>query len=472
MITSIVAAVVIFAILIVVHEAGHFAMAKRMGVRVLRFSVGYPPRIFGFRRGETDYAIGATPLGGYVRMLGDEVAEEPTSATLLGYIKEILLDLEDAGRRTGWVAKGMAPEAAIKALADELAGSGVSAPMAVAAGAEAFSGRAGVGIGPDRAQAVIGRDLKPEELLILRAVEQAGSADRACEILSEGKPSGLIERFNARAFPSQPLARRFAIVLAGPAANILFAPILLSIVFMIGVPTILPVLGTIRPDLPGYAAGLRPGDRVVAVNGAAVGTWDELSALVKRSGGKPLDLTVQRGQASGSSSLHLTVTPKQVDEQTIYATKAPTWVIGVTPRGDEITRREPPLRAVRDGVIETGQMTATLLIGIGKIISGATPVRQALGGPIMIAQMAGREAHQGFADVAMFTVMLSLELGIINLFPVPLLDGGHLLFFTVEGLRGRPMKLRHREIAMQVGLFLLAILMAFVIVNDISRLIG
>ena len=112
------------------------------------------------------------------------------------------------------------------------------------------------------------------------------------------------------------------------------------------------------------------------------------------------------------------------------------------------------------------------MVGIYKIIDGSTSARKALGGPIMIAQMAGKEAHQGFADVAMFTVMLSLELGIINLFPVPLLDGGHLAFFVIEGVRGKPIKLRHREIAMQVGLFLLFILMAFVILNDISRLIG
>jgi regulator of sigma E protease len=321
--------------------------------------------------------------------------------------------------------------------------------------------------------AVLGREVKPEELIVLQAIERAGSVSRACEILSEGKPSALVEQYHSRAFPSQPLAKRFAIVLAGPASNIIFAPILMAVVFMVGVPTMLPVLGSIPKDLPGYAAGLRPGDRVVAVNEAKIDTWDKLSALVKQSGGNPIKLTVERKDASnGATPLNLTVTPKRVDEPTIYGTKAPTWVIGVTPRGDEITRREGPIAAVRDGVTESVGMCGTLIVGIAKIVSGSTPVRQALGGPIMIAQIAGREARQGFSDVAMFTVMLSLELGIINLFPVPLLDGGHLLFFVIEGVRGEPMKLRHREIAMQVGLFLLAILMAFVIVNDISRLIG
>jgi len=116
-------------------------------------------------------------------------------------------------------------------------------------------------------------------------------------------------------------------------------------------------------------------------------------------------------------------------------------------------------------------MAWMLVSGIAKIVTGATPVREALGGPIMIAQMAGQQAHEGFANIALFTVMLSLELGIINLLPVPMLDGGHLAFFVIEGVRGKPLKVRHREIAQQVGLFLLVVLMAFVIFNDISRIV-
>ncbi|HJU28301.1 MAG TPA: site-2 protease family protein, partial [Candidatus Binataceae bacterium] len=104
MLTSIIAAVVIFAVLIIVHEAGHFMVAKRLGVRVLRFSIGYPPRLFGIRRGETDYALGATPLGGYVRMLGDEVADEPSADTIRSYLKELQLDLIGAAQASGWLA--------------------------------------------------------------------------------------------------------------------------------------------------------------------------------------------------------------------------------------------------------------------------------------------------------------------------------------------------------------------------------
>lgn len=455
MITSIIAAVAIFAILIVVHEAGHFVMAKRLGVRVLRFSIGYPPRIWGIRRGETDYAIGLTPLGGYVRMLGDEVAEDPSPETIKSYLQELQLDLIGAAKNCGWLKGDTGSgDQALQKIAGEMAS---PTSESLAAG---------------RAASTLGRQPKLDEMLLLREVERAGSAARAIEGLAETRPSALLERFRQRAFPSQPLLKRIVIVLAGPLANILFAPLLMMVVFMVGLPTMLPVLGTVKQDMPGYAAGLRPGDHILSINGARTETWEDLSSAVKRSDGKQLDLVVRRPEAKGLVTFHLTVQPKLLPEQTVYGNKTPTWVIGVMPRGDEKTRRVAPLPAIRDGIVETGRMSVSLFIGIAKIIDGTTPARQALGGPIMIAQMAGREAHQGFADVALFMVMLSLELGVINLLPVPLLDGGHLLFFIIEAIRGKPLQLRHREIAMQVGLFLLVILMVFVILNDISRIIG
>lgn len=453
MITSIVATVVVFAVLIIVHETGHFLVAKRMGVRVLRFSVGYPPRIWGVRRGETDYAIGATPLGGYVRMLGDEISDEPSAATLENYAHELELDLIGAAKRSGWLPRGNRSEDdALKAIVAEIMPYGE--------------------ISAERALTVLGRAPKVEEDLVIRENAACGAAKLARERIGANRPSALIEQFNARAFPTQPLWRRFAIVLAGPFANILFAPVLMAVVLMLGAPIALPVIGDIQKDMPAYAAGLRSGDRVLSVNGAKVNSWDELSVLVKASGGSPIHFVIRRPGAAGPVTLDLAIRPKLVPESTIYGTKQPMWIIGVLPRGDERIVREGPIRAFGQAVVQTCNLAGSLCLGIYNIVRGATPVRQALGGPIMIAQMAGREAHQGFTNLAMFAVMLSLELGVINLFPVPLLDGGHLLFFTIEGLRGKPLNLRHREIAMQAGLVLLAILMAFVILNDISRLIG
>jgi regulator of sigma E protease len=475
MLLSVIAAVAIFAILVVVHETGHFLVAKRLGVRVLRFSIGYPPRVFGIRRGETDYALGATPLGGYVRMLGDEVAEEPGQDTIKSYLREIALDLIAAAKSTGWLKNCVQTdstqthggrdfqEQVLGALAETLAGS-----QPASSGAGGFI--AAQSHEPRALAAVLGRDLTIVEKLLIEQIHACGSVKLAIDKLADARPEVLLEAFKARAFPSQRLATRFAIVLAGPFANVLFAPLLMILVFMIGVPTLLPVIGKVRQDMPAFSAGLRQGDRVLAVNGREIKSWDELSEAVKGSRGVPLQLAISHPLKGVLK--RLTVTPKRLPEETIYGNKVPTWVIGVSPRGDKVTLRHGPLGAIRAGTVETAQLLATLCVGIARIFEGATPVREALGGPIMIAQMAGKEAHQGFADLALFTVMLSLELGIINLLPVPLLDGGHLLFFAIEGIRGKPMQLRHREIAMQVGLFLLVVLMAFVILNDISRIVG
>jgi regulator of sigma E protease len=449
MVISILAAVAVFATLVVVHEAGHFVVAKRLGVRVLRFSIGYPPRIAGIRRGETDYAIGATPLGGYVRMLGDEIGDDPSPATVELYLKELQLDILGAAKKSGWLKEsGKEGDDALLAIAQQV-GSGDSAVV----------------------QRILGREPKADEAILLREVDRANSVKRAIETLSATRPSSLLELFKAQAFPSQPLRKRFAIVLAGPVANILFAPLMMTVILMNGVPTLMPVIGAVKKDLPAAAAGLRPGDRVMQVGRERMEAWEDLSARVKGSNGKPLLIVVQRPDGNGVTTITLTITPQQVEEVTIYG-KAPTWVIGVTPRGDEYKRKISPQRALLEGFTQTARMTATLAVGIAKIVNGTTPARQALGGPISIAQIAGREMRAGFTEIAVFTVWLSLQLGIINLLPVPLLDGGHLLFFVFEGVRGKPLKLRHREIAMEVGLFLLVILMAYVILNDISRLIG
>jgi regulator of sigma E protease len=447
MLTSIVAAVVILGLLIIVHEAGHFLMAKRLGVRVLRFSIGYPPKLFGFRRGETEYVIGATPVGGYVRMLGEEVGEEPRSDELGTYLAEMGHDLIEAARATGAIP---------------LAGKDFHETLSN------LVGRLDPGNTTETAR-IVGRALRPEETLYVNRLRTAASVETAIKSLQESPPEEILRAFRARAFPNQQLWKRFAIVLAGPASNLLFAPVLLAIVFMYGVPVALPIVGKTMPNSPAAQAGLMSGDRIVSVNGKATPTWSDFSDDVKSGKGGPITIEIERVGAQGRLSVR--ITPRREEQKTIFGTTASEWIIGVTPRGDTITRRFNPISAVIHAVTTTASLTAQLVVGIASIVSGAIPIREALGGPIMIAQVAGREAHQGFASVAMFTVMLSLELGLINLLPVPLLDGGHLAFFVFEGLRGKPLAIRHREIALQVGLFLLVALMAFVIFNDISRIV-
>src|SRR5271156_4467751 len=448
MIHAILSAALVFAVLVVVHEAGHFAMAKKVGVRVLRFSIGYPPKVLGFRRGETEYSLGATPFGGYVKMLGDEVGEKPTPDEIKLYLHEIGLDLIAAARDHGSVLVGVIDEKLLT-LAERLSASGGGA-----------------------AQTMLGRDLRPDEALLLNQVRGQPKVDDTIKELAEHPPTLLIEAYCSRAFPSQSLGKRVLIVLAGPISNIIFAPLLLTFVFMYGVPTLLPVVGKTTKDLPAAKAGLLVGDRILSVNGQPMDTWADFSKTVKAGDGSPVTLEIERS-ANGASKVQsaIVIKPTRLDQKTIYGTNATTWVIGVQPRGDEISKRYGPIGAVKEAGETSVEMTVQMVVGIASIFSGTTPVRDALGGPIMIAQMAGQEAHRGFANLAMFTVMLSLELGIINLLPVPLLDGGHLLFFAFEGARGKPLELRYREMMLQVGLFLLVALMAFVIFNDISRIV-
>ena len=422
-------------------------MAKRLGVRVIRFSIGYPPRIWGVRRGGTDYSIGLTPLGGYVRMLGEEVGEEPRSDELKNYVHELALDVLEAAENYRWSLPSKDPDEKVLALAKRL------------------------GSPDERVPQVIGHELSPAEADVMHEINVRDSVADAQTYLGEHPTPALLKAFQTSSFPTQSLWKRFAIVLAGPLSNILFAPILMTIVFLWGVPTLLPVVGEAKDGLPAHAAGLLPGDRIVSVNGILVQFWNDFSTAVKTGNGSPLKLGIERGTGSAAAHIDVTITPKREDELNVYGIKAPTWVIGVLPRGDEETERYGPIESVERGVTQTVSMAETLVIGIWQIINGSTPVRQALGGPIMIAQMAGKQAHEGLSAVLMFMVMLSLELGILNLLPVPLLDGGHLLFFAFEGMRGKPLKLRTREMALQVGLLLLVALMAFVIFNDISHIV-
>ena len=332
MISSILYAALVFAVLVVVHEAGHFAMAKKVGVRVLRFSVGYPPKVFGFRRGETEYSIGATPFGGYVRMLGDEVGEKPTPDEIKLYLHEIGLDLIGAAREHGAVLDAADFDDNLRTLAERLSASG-----------------AGV------AQTILGRELKPDEALLLNEVRGQPKVDDAIKTLAEHPPTVLVEAYCKRAFPTQSLGKRILIVLAGPLSNIIFAPLLLTFVFMYGVPQLLPVVGKTTKDLPAAKAGLQIGDRILSVNGQPMETWADFSKTVKAGDGSPVKLEIERQQKGQSAHSTIVITPTRLDQKTIYGTNATTWVIGVQPSGDEIAKRYGPIGAVQRGVRNFGR---------------------------------------------------------------------------------------------------------------------
>lgn len=349
---TLLSATVVLGFLIVFHETGHFLVAKRVGVGVLKFSVGFGPKIFGRKIGETEYVVSAIPLGGFVKMIGED----------------------------------------------------------------------------------------PDEVL--------SAEDEAV------------------AFQAKSLWQRTAIVLAGPVANLLFAFIAFTLVFGFygaRLPTDAARVGGVNKGDPAEVAGLQPGDLITAVDGQPVATWDKLSEIIRGSGGRSLQLTVDRN----GSDLQLSVTPQSKADRNVFGESVgDAYFIGIERGFDQ--RSVGWLEAVEYGGSQTFWWMKTLAMSVVKMIQGRIPADQ-IGGPILIVQAAGEHARQGLENLLHFMAVISVNLGVLNLLPIPILDGGHLFLFLIEGVMGRPLAVRHREIAQQVGLVVLITLMAFAFYNDIAR---
>jgi regulator of sigma E protease len=346
--------VVALGILIFIHEFGHFLVAKISGVAVERFSLGFGPRLFGKKAGETDYRVSAFPLGGYVKMVGESIDEEI-----------------------------------------------------------------------------------PEELQPI-------------------------------SFSHQSLPRRMSIVAAGPVSNLLLAVVLYCLVFaLFGLARPTTDIGSVTPESPAAAAGVQAGDRVLAIDGEPVQEWAELSELIRNSNGRPIRVRLQREDAVFT----VIVTPQIKETRNVFGEETTRPLIGIVASNNVAVERVNPFEAVIYGITQTGHVIQLTFVVLGKLIMGAISPRT-LAGPIGIAQMSGQVAKAGVPAFLSFLALLSINLGILNLLPIPVLDGGHLLFFSIEALMGKPVSMKKREMAQQIGLFLLIALMVFVFYNDIYRLIS
>jgi regulator of sigma E protease len=270
-----------------------------------------------------------------------------------------------------------------------------------------------------------------------------------------------------RSFTDKPVSSRFAIVLAGPAFNLLFALLIFVLLFTLyGLPVLSPEIGEVKAGFPAAKAGLKQGDVVVAIGGERVWRWDQLAEVIRANPGKSIPINVKRQ----GKLIQTSVVPEVRQVENIFGESRPAPVIGVAAAGQVVVHRVGPLEAASQGVLQTWGVIKLTVLGIIKLIERVVPAKS-LGGPILIAQIAGQTAQKGLLSVLFFAASLSINLGIINLLPIPILDGGHLLFFGLEGLMGRPVSLRKREVAQQVGLFMLILLIIFVFYNDISRIV-
>jgi regulator of sigma E protease len=223
-------------------------------------------------------------------------------------------------------------------------------------------------------------------------------------------------------------------------------------------------IGEVSPGLPAESGGLKKGDTVLSIDGETVTKWDDLSKIIRGSKGKPLLLKVNRD----GEVLEIKVTPKPSIQKNLFGEEIETFIIGITPHDEVVVQKVNPVTAVGTGIFQTWQGIQLTVVGIVKIIQRVIPAKE-IGSPIMIAKLAGEQARKGILSLALFTAIISINLGLINLFPIPILDGGHFLFLGLEAILRRPLSIKKMEIAQQVGLIFIILLMLFAIYNDLIR---
>lgn len=276
----------------------------------------------------------------------------------------------------------------------------------------------------------------------------------------------------AESFALRPAWQRLLVIAAGPVANILLAWLLCwALAYGWGTPVMQPVIGAVQPDSPALAAGLEPGDRIEEINGKKIESWDAMSKAIADSEGQPMRIEVLRQPKDGQAEiLHFELAAEKSTRKTIFGEDETAWLIGVRAGNAISTRPEPFWQAAIAGADQTWNMVYLTWQSFVKLAQRIVPLDQ-VGGPIMIAQMVGEQAHHGLAGLLALTALISVNLGILNLLPIPVLDGGQIVFCLYEMLFHRPVPVKAQEYATRVGLLLLLGLMALATFNDIWRLI-
>lgn len=284
------------------------------------------------------------------------------------------------------------------------------------------------------------------------------------DITAEPVLRELTDDEKARSFAHKPVLARIAIVMAGPVFNLAFAWVIFIILCLMGVPTVTAKIGEVIKDKPAAKAGLQTGDVVTAINGAPVRKWEEIAETVFSCKGKTLAITVKRGDKDISFS----IIPEPRISKNLFGEKTNGYAIGIASAGDFVKEYYTPFQAVIKGTEQTWKVIDITVMSLVKMVQRIVPM-DSVGGPIMIAKMAGEQAAAGVEPFLAFMALLSVNLGILNLLPVPVLDGGHLLFFFCELIFRRPIPQKIREYAQQIGMALLLGLMVLAFYNDIIR---
>lgn len=320
-------------------------------------------------------------------------------------------------------------------------------------GVEKFS----LGFGPK----IIGKKVGETEYL-LSALPLGGYV----KMVGEGEDAEVTEEQLKHSFAEKSPLQRIAIVAAGPVFNLLFALLIFIVIYLMGVPAVTTKVGEVMPGKPAAKAGLMAGDLITAVNGKAVNRWDEFAKIIAEGKLAPLELQVKRGQEARK----FTMVPESRTSKNLLGETVTQPIVGVVSAGETVIDHFPPLEAIQKGSAQCWNVIKLTVLSLVRLVERAIPL-DTIGGPIMIVKMAGQQAAAGGINFLAFVALLSINLGVLNLLPVPVLDGGHLAFFVIELIIGRPVSKKAREVAQQVGLVLLISLMTLAFYNDIARMI-
>jgi regulator of sigma E protease len=435
----IVGVILVLGVMVLVHEWGHFIVARMCGVRVDVFSIGFGPRLFGWKKGPTDYRVSALPLGGYVRMAGQDLSEVDSG------------DKPPTGAPDELMSKPRWQRALIS-----FAGPAVNLlfPILLLTGLYAVAG-------------------VPYPAYLDAPVRVTGMSPNAEAAPSLLKAGDTILSINGVATPKWEQAL-LALSKVGPNSTIKMEIDESGVRRTIEVPVkdvsdpskvlgyapIRPIIDQVAPGTPADRAGLREGDVITAVNGNKIEYWEQFRQATQSSNGQPMTLDLNRqGQA-----VQLTVTPKKGAADT----DEKVYQIGVLPRDETEYKHVSFSESVRLSGEKTVDTIGQTVDAVGKLFSGRVSIKQ-LQGPVGISHMAGQAVRRGPMDVIFLMVVISVNLGILNLLPIPILDGGNILLLGVEGIMRRDLSLSFKERFVQVGLVFLLVIFAVVMYNDILR---
>ncbi|MCZ6646181.1 MAG: RIP metalloprotease RseP [SAR324 cluster bacterium] len=431
MLLTIVSFLIVLTILVFVHESGHALAARHVGVKVQQFSIGFPPRIFGKTIGETEFVFSWIPLGGYVKLFGQNIDDEDPSDPR-NYASKTILQ-----RFYILVAGPVANLLLALALMPVVFMLGVETPAyrygpAHIVGTVAGSPAEQAGFQPGDRIVAVGEAQTASWIMVFNeAAKQALAEDTVIFHTERGGRNVSV------AVPSKPISRGKSLGWK---------------------PLIPPVVGGfVASDFPAWMAGLESGDLITAVDGEPVTRWSQISRFIQKGEGREMLFSLRRG----NQSLSLPITPR-------YNEDSQSWLIGISLASTKI--RHGLFESVRKGTARLWEITSTTFLFLGKLLTGQGSM-DALGGPVKIGVVVGEAVKSGAANLIFLMAFISLQLGIFNLLPIPALDGGHIFMLGLEKLKGRPLSPAVRERAQMIGFSLLILLILIVTYNDIVQLI-